>query len=327
MTVPPHRGWHLSEMFDAMERDELQAIYVHRREPAPVRGRPGADAPPPRDARVHRRPGHLPDRDRGARRRRAARVRGLGRERGHRHQLRAARPARPQGARPARRRPRRPLDHLRAGPSDGLRLGLARRRGRLERGPVALAGPRRDVVPAARGARWPAVAVLRREPPRRAVPPQPAVGGPGARQPGAVRAGRPRPAGRQARRRLPDPPDDRPPPRLVQHRRPDRRLHVAAAPRRVARHLARGRRAARPRRRRARLRHVAPRPGRGPDPDRRVAPARAHVHDAPLPGRRRDEPAHDRRHGPQVRHGRVQGDRDPDRQAARAGGGVGGAAE
>ena len=28
VTVPPHRGWHLSEMFDAMERDELQAIYV-----------------------------------------------------------------------------------------------------------------------------------------------------------------------------------------------------------------------------------------------------------------------------------------------------------
>jgi predicted molibdopterin-dependent oxidoreductase YjgC len=27
VTVPPKRGWHLSEMFDAMERDELQAIY------------------------------------------------------------------------------------------------------------------------------------------------------------------------------------------------------------------------------------------------------------------------------------------------------------
>ncbi len=27
VTVPPHRGWHLSEMFDAMERDELRAIY------------------------------------------------------------------------------------------------------------------------------------------------------------------------------------------------------------------------------------------------------------------------------------------------------------
>ena len=40
----------------------------------------------------------------------------------------------------------------------------------------------------------------------------------------------------------PDPADDRPPTRLVQHRRPDRRLRVAAAPGRDARHLARGRR-------------------------------------------------------------------------------------
>ncbi len=28
VAVPPHRGWTLSEMFDAMERDQLQAIYV-----------------------------------------------------------------------------------------------------------------------------------------------------------------------------------------------------------------------------------------------------------------------------------------------------------
>ena len=76
-----------------------------------------------------------------------------------------------------------------------------------------------------------------------------------------------------------------------------------------------GRRAARPRRRRARPRRLAPRPGRGADPDRRVAPARADVHDAPLPGRRRDEPPDDRRDRPEVRHGRVQGDRDPDREA------------
>ena len=47
-------------------------------------------------------------------------------------------------------------------------------------------------------------------------------------QPRAVRAGRARPAGRQARRRLPDPADHRSPARLVQHGRPDR----AATPRR-----------------------------------------------------------------------------------------------
>ena len=125
----------------------------------------------------------------------------------------------------------------------GAGLGLADGRGRLERGPGAVAGPRRDVVRAARGARRAPVAVLRREPPGRAVPPQPALGGPGAR----ATASRSSPVDHdppvdKLDRRLPDPADDRPPARLVQHRRPDRRLHVAAAARRVARHLARGRR-------------------------------------------------------------------------------------
>ena len=60
----------------------------------------------------------------------------------------------------------------------------------------------------------------------------------------AVRGGRARPAGRPPRRRLPDPAHDRPPARLVQHGRPDRGLHVAAAARRVARHLPGGRRRA-----------------------------------------------------------------------------------
>ena len=141
---------------------------------------------------------------------------------------------------PPERGPRRPLDHLRARQPDGRATGAGRRRrGRLGRGPPPVAGPRRDDLRAARGARRDPVAVLRRDPPGRAVPPQPALGGPAARQPRAVRAGRPRPAGRQARRRLPDPADDRPPARLVQHRRPDRRLHLAAAPRRDPRHLAR----------------------------------------------------------------------------------------
>ncbi len=62
--------------------------------------------------------------------------------------------------------------------------GWSRRRGRLERGAVAVAGPRRDVV--RRGSRRSGghpVAVLRRGPSRRAVPPQPALGGPGPGQP------------------------------------------------------------------------------------------------------------------------------------------------
>ena len=52
-----------------------------------------------------------------------------------------------------------------------------------------------------------------------------------------------------------------------------------------------------------------------PGPDRPVAAAGPDVHDPPLPGRRRDEPADDRRDRPEVRHGRVQGHGDPHREA------------
>jgi formate dehydrogenase major subunit len=83
--------------------------------------------------------------------------------------------------------------------------------------------------------------------------------------------------------------------------------------------LPRGRGGLRTGGRRAGPRRLATRPGRRPDPDRRVASAGPDVHDPPLPGRRRDEPPHDRRDRPEVRHGRVQGDRDPDREARGAG--------
>ena len=68
---------------------------------------------------------------------------GLGRERGHGHELRATGPAGAQGGRAARRGARRPRDHLRARPADGPRLGRTRRRAGLGRGPLALARPRR----------------------------------------------------------------------------------------------------------------------------------------------------------------------------------------
>ena len=71
----------------------------------------------------------------------------------------------------------------------------------------------------------------------------------------------------------------------------------------------------RPDRRRGRARHVAPRHGRRAHPRRRVAPAGTHLHDHALPGRRRGQSADDRRDRPEVRHGRVQGDGHPDRQA------------
>ena len=37
--LPPERGWHLSQMFDGMERGELNALYVLGENPAAVRGR------------------------------------------------------------------------------------------------------------------------------------------------------------------------------------------------------------------------------------------------------------------------------------------------
>ena len=54
---------------------------------------------------------------------------------------------------------------------------------------------------------------------------------------------------------------------------------------------------------------------RSPMPGRRIAAAGPDVHDDALPGRRRGQPADDRRDRPEVRDRRVQGDRDPDREA------------
>ena len=123
--VPPKRGWHLSGMFDAMERGELQALYVIGENPVQSEADQHRAKHLLEDARLHGRPGHLPDRDRRARRRRPAGGGGLGRDRGHGHQLRAARPARAQGARPARRGARRPGDHLRPRPARWATTGAS----------------------------------------------------------------------------------------------------------------------------------------------------------------------------------------------------------
>ena len=128
---------------------------------------------------------------------------------------------------------------------------------------------------------------------------------------------------------VPAAPHDRPAPGLVQHRRADRRLHVAAAARRGARAVDRRRRASsastdgdRVRVSSARGSVVAP---VRIDPSLRPGPG---VHDAALPRRGGDEPAHHQRHRPQVRHRGVQGDRHPRRpdRARRGRGDVGRAA-
>ena len=78
------------------------------------------------------------------------------------------------------------------------------------------------------------VAVPRREPPRLADPARAAVGGAARGPAGAVLGRRGQAAVRGARRRVPDPAHDRPTARVVQHRRADEPLQLAAPPRRVA---------------------------------------------------------------------------------------------
>ena len=128
VTIPPKRG--LAPRRACSRRwsaASSQRALRHRREPGAVGGRPGtARAQLSRRARPSGGPGHLPDGDRADGRRRPARRRELVRVGGHRHQQRAARPARAQGARPARRGARRPRDHLRPRRALGPRLGRTR---------------------------------------------------------------------------------------------------------------------------------------------------------------------------------------------------------
>ena len=50
VTVPPKRGWNLTGMFHAMEQRRADRPVRDRREPGPVRGRPGARRSPPSPA-------------------------------------------------------------------------------------------------------------------------------------------------------------------------------------------------------------------------------------------------------------------------------------
>ena len=272
------RGWHLSEMFEAMERGELRALYVIGENPA--QSEADADARASGCSRASttsscrtsssRRPPSSPTSC--CRPRRA-----WCESEGTVTEQRAARAARAQGARSAR-----------AGARDDIAIlcDLARRlghdwgapdgRGRLGRAARPLAVARRHELRAARGARRHPVALPRRDPSGQPVPARPALGGPGR----AARARRSRRSSTSRRSTtlddgLPDAPDDGAAARFVQHRRADGRLRVAAAARRDARHLARGRRAPRRRRRRARARRLAPRRGRGAGALRRRRCARA----------------------------------------------------
>ena len=105
-TIPPRNGWHLTEMFDAMGRGDLRALYVIGENPAQSEADGTHAIELLERPRPSRGAGHLPHQDRTAGRRRAARHRHVVRGRGHGDQLRASGATHPQGARPARSGPR-----------------------------------------------------------------------------------------------------------------------------------------------------------------------------------------------------------------------------
>ena len=59
-TIPPKNGWHLTQMFEAMERGELRALYVIGENPAQSEADAAPHAAPARGPRPPGRAGHLP---------------------------------------------------------------------------------------------------------------------------------------------------------------------------------------------------------------------------------------------------------------------------
>ena len=234
------------------------------------------------------------------------------RGRGHRHQLRAARAARAQGARAAGRGARRHVDPQPSSPGGWATTGATRRRGGLGRAALAVADARRHALRPARGARRHPVAVPRR-----------------GRIPGSqflherLWAGAARgPAGAVlvVEHRPPfEALDAEYPLRLTTGRRLEsyntgaqtEPLQLAAAPRRVARPVARGRRAAAGRGGRDRARLVAPRRGRGARAHRPVAAAGAGFMTFHFPDQVDSNVLTIDATDPKSRHRRVQGGGDP----------------
>ena len=160
---------------------------------------------------------------------------------GHGHEQRAARAAHAQGARPAGRGPRRPAGSSASSRGASATTGDSRRPRRSWDELRSLSPMHRGMsyerLEELGGIQWPCPSEdhpgspflhgrLWAEPARRASSAPFSVTPVGA-------------AGRRARRRLPDPPDHRPAPGLLQHRRAVGPLQLAAAPRRDPRPLSR----------------------------------------------------------------------------------------
>ena len=240
--LPPERGWHLSQMFDGMERGEFNTLYVLGENPAQSEADSKRALGAARGPRLHDRPGHPHDQDVRDGRRGLPVVGVVVRvRRRDGDQLRAPRAAHAQGDRPARRGARRPVDHLRARASGSATTGASRR-------PSRSWDELRSLSPMHGGMSYARLRGRGRHPV--AVPDTRTI--PGSRVPARAAVGRARrgparavlghavgAADRRARRRLPDPPDHRPAAGLLQHRRAVGPLQLAAAPRRDARPVAR----------------------------------------------------------------------------------------
>ena len=310
VTLKPQYGWNLTEMFEAMEHGELTRALRHRREPGPGGGRPAPDRAIcckgldhlvvqdifltataqfahvvlPASSSWCEAEGTVTNSER-----RVQRVR--------------------KALEPPGQRPGRHLDHRRARQAARDTTGATRAAedvwNEVRRLAPIFAGMSYERLEREGGLHWPC---YDEQPSGRAVPPQPALEGSRRGPAGAVLGRRARPAGRAAGRGVPLPAHDRPAARLVQHRRADRRLHLAAA--------------ARARRSTSRRRTPSGWASSNGDPvrvtSRRgsvVAPARIdrslraglvfmtlHFQDEV-----ERQPAHHRRDRSQVRHGRVQG--------------------
>ncbi len=298
----PSYGWHLTQMFHGMERGELRTLYVIGENPAQSEADITHDPQAARRARLPRRPGHRPDEDGRDGRRRLP----LGAPRGARPRARS-RTASAACSASARRSTRRARRATTCGSSPSSPAGSA------TTGPEPIAeevwdelrslSPMHAGMSYARleelgGLQWPC-------------PDESHPGSPLLHErlwAGAARRARPR-RSRSSRHRGPfEALDDEYPIRLTTGRRLES-YNTGAQTNLYSSPLHRGEsldlspedaERLRARRGRDRARLVAPRLGRGAGAHRPVAAARARVHDVPLPGPGRHEPADDRRHRPEV---------------------------
>ena len=175
--IMPTYGWHLTNMFEAMGRGELTAVYCIGENPATSEADKEHAVELLRGSRHADRAGHLHDEDRRARRRGVPGVQQRVRVRRHGDELGATGAAHPEGARPAGRGQGRHLDHQPAREPHGRRTGARSRREQAwDELRIAQPDARRHELGAAGGARWHPVAVSRRDASRHPVPARAALG-------------------------------------------------------------------------------------------------------------------------------------------------------